>query len=1685
MSVKRVLQIVRIILFSLALAVPGASAKPVLAASATPSNDNFSDAQLIVGSSGGVKGSNVGATKEIGEPDHAAGASIWYQWVAPTSGVFAFDTHGSSFDTILGVYTGNLVDKLTEIGFNDNGKDFTSEVDFVATPGTTYSILVDGAGGQTGDVLLNWQAAAPPPNDAFTTAQVISGTTGTVSGTNVGATREPNEPFHAGDPGSASVWYTWTAPADGSYHFEVNADFGALLASYTGDSLATLTPLAGDGPGVLSRVSVNATKGTIYHLAIDGSTKSPSGATGQFTLAWRSSPPNDNFADAQPITGPSGQVTGDNTGATREPGEPFHAGVAGQSSVWYDWKAPVTGPTVFYIGTAPFDTQLAVYTGTSVDSLVPIASNDNSGLYTLSELTFPAVEGTEYRIAVDGYGKAGNTSGPFVVGWSPPPPNDAFANAVPIGGESGQVTGTNHGATREALEPAAAGASVWYRFTAPSDGIFLFDPTGSTFDVVVGLYSGSSLDAVQALPTIYSRGAALRVTAGSVYDIAIDGRRSCAGGGSCSPDVDRGSYVLTWSHVPPPTNDSFAAATKITGASGRLVDSNLGATKEPGEPNHAGSPGGASLWYLWTAPANSRFTFDVGESDVADLIAVYQGTAVNSLTTVPVSRATQSRPKVRFVAVAGQSYAIAVDQSQARAGQVVLVWNPAPPNDDFVDAQTLTGSTGTTDGTTVGATREDQEPAHAGSATDTSVWYRWTAPAAAAFSFTVQPEKGSEAVIAVYTGSSPGNLVTVGSNNKGALQFSATPAVEYRIAVAVPCVGVAFNCSPAGTFSLQWTQADAPANDMFSAAQSISGGTGSIVANLDGATKEVGEPDHGGRAGAASVWYAWTAPADGVVTFTTLDPANVAEWTLLAVYTGPAVDQLTAVPRARDPGFVNLNPANDSADVRNNKVTFLARAGTRYLVAIDRKAAVANSLARGNVTLRWDPPPANDDLANAAPMSGAAGQLKGTLHGATEESGEPYQNIGDSSVWYTWVAPQDGAFRARADGYPVMVATGNTITGLNTVPFYLNPNDPNTYVFDVSKGSTYRIAVDGFYTFGISLCIGDCIFAGVPQQDFNLSWDMGPVNDLFARAATITGPSGTVRVSNVGATKEPGEPDHAGQPGGASLWYTWTAPADGVVTFDTRGSQVDTLLALYTGVAISNLQPVGAGKFSGGGTRVQLSAKAGQTYFIALDGFQGATGNLTLNWEPPPVNDNFVSAAAIAGPTGRVTGTTIGATREPTEPLHAGFPGIGSVWYTWTATDDAVFRFDVTGSDFAPILAVYTGSSLDKLTPVASTLDMGVVTFTARRGTVYQIAVDGPDNSTCSPCKPNTGQVVLAWDALQVSVGDVTVTEGDGGTTPAKFPVNLSFATDQPVTVSYATADGTATSPADYATTTGTITFAPGQTRQDVTVPIVGDLLIEPTETFRLVLSAPQNATLAAATATGTILDEDGPPRITAFTAPSDPIAVKTAFTATLSFSDLDLPDTHTAVVDWGDGSRTTATISEANGKGTGQASHAYTAAGLYTLTATVTDLGGGVGTATYRYAIAIDPSAGAVSGDGWIRSGSSRGNFDFGVHYGKSSGVPTGSFEFDVPDSRLSLASTGFQWLVVNGNRAVFQGTGTINGKGDYLFLVSLTDGSGDCLRVKVWDRVSGSVVFDSQPNDPIDAPATTVLGAGSVQIR
>jgi probable HAF family extracellular repeat protein len=117
--------------------------------------------------------------------------------------------------------------------------------------------------------------------------------------------------------------------------------------------------------------------------------------------------------------------------------------------------------------------------------------------------------------------------------------------------------------------------------------------------------------------------------------------------------------------------------------------------------------------------------------------------------------------------------------------------------------------------------------------------------------------------------------------------------------------------------------------------------------------------------------------------------------------------------------------------------------------------------------------------------------------------------------------------------------------------------------------------------------------------------------------------------------------------------------------------------------------------------------------------------------------------------------------------------------------------------------------------------------------------------------------VLIPLSGPFITIGDATVTEGNTGTHAATFTVTLSTPSSQPVSVTYATADDTAAAGSDYQATGGTLTFAPGETSKTISVPIIGDGLVESTEAFFLNLSGASSGTIDDGWGVGTILDDE------------------------------------------------------------------------------------------------------------------------------------------------------------------------------------------------------------------------------------
>jgi hypothetical protein len=280
---------------------------------AAPSNDHFAEALDLGGSLPVLtSGDNFGATKETGEEEVAlfsAGHSVWFEWEAPSTAFVTIGSCEATFHSVIGVFTGSEVGSLTKVAEGNadegphcpnEGREFT----FKAVAGTIYKVAVDGMGFYVfgppppteGTFTLRVEATAPSANDDFENAAELVGQVlgqpggeqiyrASASGYTWGATRQAGEPEHGGDPGGASVWYTWTPPVSGTARITACCGWAPLLGVYSGSAVDALTPVpVGAGVPVNATFAVEA--GVEYRIAVDGAFDSGTGeaATGSFDV---------------------------------------------------------------------------------------------------------------------------------------------------------------------------------------------------------------------------------------------------------------------------------------------------------------------------------------------------------------------------------------------------------------------------------------------------------------------------------------------------------------------------------------------------------------------------------------------------------------------------------------------------------------------------------------------------------------------------------------------------------------------------------------------------------------------------------------------------------------------------------------------------------------------------------------------------------------------------------------------------------------------------------------------------------------------------------------------------------------------------------------------------------------------------------------------------------------------------------------------------------------------------------------------------------------------------------------------------------------------------------------------------------------------------------------------------------
>lgn len=350
-------------------------------------------------------------------------------------------------------------------------------------------------------------ALAAPANDNFADSENVSTFPASSTGSSSGATLESGEPAPTCASIGASVWYrinTATSSRFGVNTFGSSTKFDTVLAVYTGSSLNSLTQVAcnDDVEGsVQSRLTFTAQANQDFFVQLAGF----SGASGAFKLTIETAGPvNDMFSDALEVVSVPFTDDADTGLATTQTGEPVACVPIGKT-LWYRFTASSASDLSLDTFASNFDTVLAVYTGTSLGDLDPVACNDDSGSqsgFLQSQVRFAAFAGQTFHVQAGGFGQASGDLH-LSLATTPLPPNDNFANAEVISAIPATRTQDTSFASLEAGEPepqcdlfpspVPIGASVWYRYTANSPGLLTADTFDSDFDTVLAVYTGSSV----------------------------------------------------------------------------------------------------------------------------------------------------------------------------------------------------------------------------------------------------------------------------------------------------------------------------------------------------------------------------------------------------------------------------------------------------------------------------------------------------------------------------------------------------------------------------------------------------------------------------------------------------------------------------------------------------------------------------------------------------------------------------------------------------------------------------------------------------------------------------------------------------------------------------------------------------------------------------------------------------------------------------------------------------------------------------------------------------------------------------------------------------------------------------------------------------------------------------------------
>ena len=552
-----------------------------------------------------------------------------------------------------------------------------------------------------------------------------------------------------------------------------------------------------------------------------------------------------------------------------------------------------------------------------------------------------------------------------------------------------------------------------------------------------------------------------------------------------------------------------------------------------------------------------------------------------------------------------------------------------------------------------------------------------------------------------------------------------------------------------------------PANDEISGASNVAALPFSATQDSLDATQSPSDPAPScGAANNYTVWYSYTPSADGTIQASTsggdyFPPTPTA-------FTGPA-------------NATSASPLAEAACSSSGTLQLNVSAGTTYYFMLGSYSPRPSF----TFTVQAIVPPANDEISNATPVDALPFNATQDSLTATRNPSDPTPSCGAPSsytVWYSYTPSADGAVLVSTSGGDYFPPSPTAYMG----PANATPTSPLTQVACASSGPV-QLSVSAGTTYYFMLSS----FSPRPSFTFTVQAIVTPPNDEITNATPIAALPFSASQDLQYATQNPHDPTPScGAPNNHSVWYSYTAAADGAIQVTTSvNSGYSPTASVYIGppgaTPTSPLTEADCGSTSWPG---QLSVTAGTTYYIMVAGltFPGTLFTLNVQTIVPPANDEITNATPIGTLPFTATQDNINATRNPSDPTLSCHPPSGgtkyTVWYSYIPNANGTIQATTSGgSPYSPAPTAYTGPAnatpASPLTEVACSTYGGPLQLNVIAGTTYYFML-----GSYSPLPAFTFTV----EAIVPPPNDAITNATPIGALPYTATDNNQFATQDP-----------------------------------------------------------------------------------------------------------------------------------------------------------------------------------------------------------------------------------------------------------------------------------------------------------------